>query len=676
MNPDGYKTEITERGAAIIRAVNEAKNKLIPPLETFAEAFDSGMISARLIAERIVALAEVYDIVGSLETAAEAYEMIGLFAMAEKCSKSWNYVCEILDKMVEILGECEMGASGFAGLFARAASAMDTGTIPTAIDEVMLGSSSGVRIDAPKCIILLGSIEGEFPGNVSDEKNFFGDSDKVALESVGLNLSSPDMNILSARELFMYYRTASLPTDQLYVLVPASSGENPSEGARRIELILSKAGFDPTETFGDIPLEGIVYSEKTAEYLLPRRMSKAEREFLRGLAESGKTERQHHALTAAGDSVKNDGNLGVKTDEEGTRRLMLSQSRIETYLSCPFNYACRYLMKIEPEPTSEIRTVDVGNFVHRILEKFFVTVPSAELKSGAFDDDKITQTAGEIIGEYIGQLERGSGKGKRDGVHTGDARIMYLYKKLETNVVSFIKAIVAEIKQSRFETAANEVPIGLPGSKIEPIKIEASDGTAVVLNGIADRIDTYKAEDGRVYFRVIDYKTGSKTFSLEDMKRGYGLQMLIYMFSVWKYAESQPDGDKVFPAGAQYYITKPSVVTRSNEGSLVYDEENRKIEKSGIFTFDEEVLRALDSSLDGEFIPIKAAKDGTVKSSQKNSVLVDIAKYAELASQLNETAAKIADRILSGNTEAKPVRRAGKLPCEWCENKYICKVKV
>ncbi len=676
MNPDGYKTEITDRGMAILKAVNEAKNKLIPPLETLAEAFDGGMISARQIAEKIVQIAETYDVVGSLEVTAEAYEKIGQFAMAEKCRKSWAYVCEILDKMVEILGDCEMGAAGFASLFARAASAMDTGTIPTAVDEVVLGSSSGVRIDSPKCIIILGSVEGEFPGNVSDERNFFGDSDKIALENVGLNLSSPDVNLLTAREMFMYYRTAALPTEQLFVLIPSSGGENPSEGARRIEEIFEKRKIEVVESFGEIPLDEVVYSRKTAEFLLPRRSGKADREFLRSIIDSDEKSKVQNSLTSVGENVNNDENLGVIVDPDGTRRLMLSQSKIETYLACPFNYVCRYLLKLEPEPTSEIRSVDVGNFVHKILEKFFVSIPSARLRSDDFDRDEIRKTAEEIINDYIAELERGSGRSKAANVQTNDARVGYLYNKLKVNVISFIEAIVAEIRQSQFETAANEVPIGLKGSKIEPIGIEASDGTKVVLNGIADRIDTYKASDGRIYFRIVDYKTGSKTFSLEEMKFGYGLQMMIYLFSIWKYAENNVENDEVLPAGAQYYITKPAVVTRSDESSLKFDEETRKIEKSGIFTLDEEVLRAIDASLEGEFIPIKSGKDGLLKSSQKNSVLIEAAKYAELGVQLNETAAKIADQILSGKADVKPKARGGKLPCEWCENKYVCKVKV
>ncbi|MBE6540922.1 MAG: hypothetical protein E7672_00520 [Ruminococcaceae bacterium] len=666
MNPDGYKTEITERGAEIIRIANEAKEKLIPPLERLAESFDDGKISARAIAEGIVSLAGDYEIYVGLEEIARSYESLGIPMQADQTRRSWGYVCEILDKMVNMLGDTLMDAGGFLNLFTRVASLMDTGTIPTGIDEVTLGSASGVRVGEAKCVIVLGSVEGEFPAAVSDEKNYFGERDKIALEAVGLELSSPDSDILNAREYFMYYRTVAMPTEKLFVIV--QGGENMSEGARRIDEIFSSCGKNVVRKFGELPLGEIVYTKAGARYLLSRRKSEEDRALLRRIIGVDEVEKSGLRVTDA----------ALDFEGEIPRSMRLSQSRIETFVSCPFNYTCKYLARIEPEPKAEIRSVDVGNFVHSILEKFFVSIPSDRLKSADLTREETAAIVDGLIDEYLEALANSSGRANEFSRGSGNARFAYLYDQLNKNVLSFVDAIVEEFRESKFEPAGYEVSVGLPGSAVSAIELESDDGIRVILGGVVDRIDKYTAEDGTVYFRIVDYKTGSKTFSLDDLKLGYGVQLMIYLFSIWKFGSAALGEGCVVPAGAEYYITKPAVSTRENEGSIELDgdESVRKIEKSGIFTENEEILRAMERDLGGRFVPVKVGKNGEIKPSDKHSVILDAARYSEIYADLERTIGKIASEIARGRADAKPRKHGGRLPCEWCENKYICRNKI
>ena len=39
-------------------------------------------------------------------------------------------------------------------------------------------------------------------------------------------------------------------------------------------------------------------------------------------------------------------------------------------------------------------------------------------------------------------------------------------------------------------------------------------------------------ENGRLHLRVVDYKTGRKSFDLTEVWNGLGLQMLLYLFAL------------------------------------------------------------------------------------------------------------------------------------------------
>lgn len=87
---------------------------------------------------------------------------------------------------------------------------------------------------------------------------------------------------------------------------------------------------------------------------------------------------------------------------------------------------------------------------------------------------------------------------------------------------------------------------------IPSIQFKTEDGNIIILEGIADRIDVSNAKNSfdneKSYVKIIDYKTGNKTFSEENLEKGLGIQLMIYLFSLL-----QSDKDKYLPGGALYF---------------------------------------------------------------------------------------------------------------------------
>ena len=667
MNPAGYKPEITPAAQALLDEANAVRDRVIPPLDRFLSLFAQGPAPVRDIAAGIVTLAEDYAVASRLSALGDACRALGLPADAMRAESSWDAVCKILDSMVDVLGDTTLDAGRFAGLFSRAAAALDTGTIPTGQDEVVLGSASGVRFDEARCVIMLGVTDGEFPGPVSDGPSFFDDRDKQLLEVAGLPIGGPDTAMQSAREAFMFYRTAASASETLLLLAPADGGKTLSEGARRIGDILTSSGCPGVRSFGDLPLDEILYHPATAEYLLSRRPDREDQAVLRAVIGEG----AHTAVPLTGIADR----IAPSAAKGASGHMRLSQSKIEAFLTCPFKYACRYRVKLEEPAEARITAADVGTFVHAVLERYFTEYPPS---ADPVSDEEMRAAASRIIGDYMDALGQATG-----GDLSSDGRLTYLFRRLERHVLVFLHAISEEMAQSAFRPAAFEMPIGHPGRETQkpgadPIVIRTPNGADVTLDGIADRVDVWQ-DGGREYLRIVDYKTGSKSFSLERVARGLDVQALLYLFAVWKNGlpeEKNRRGSEAerIPAGAVYFTVKPQPPSADH---LLTAEEARalaeeKIERTGVWLNDEAVLRAMDRDLSGRFVPVKEGKGGTL-SAQGKAGLATLEEFGAICEQVDTVIGQIADRIRSGSAEARPQNVSGFDPCAVCPHRVICR---
>lgn len=662
MNPDGYKAEITDSGRLMLEYANSAKEKIIPPLVRFLSVFDTGTASVRDVATAAVAFAEEYGVAQTLNEISCAYRAIGMPADAEKAAASWSAVCKILDKMVDALGDTLLDTVRFSGLFSLVAESMDSGTIPTGVDEVILGSASGVRFDSAKCVIMLGSVEGEFPAPVHESSSFFGERDRLILESAGMEISTPDTGMQLAREYFMYYRVAAAAREYLYVLSPSENADSLSCGAKRIATVLSACTASTEREFNmlfsQMPLCDILFSCAGAEYLLARRRGEDDIALLNTVAGKRVGADATVSLTAEEDVIPGAGNA---VREAAGGKISLTQTKINTFVLCPFNYSCKFLLKLAPEPKAEIRTPDIGSFMHKVLEKFFSEMPAEQLSELSFSQDELEEEADRIISEYIADLAKFSPRGEES-----DGRLKYLFTRLRRYVLVFLEAMLRSISSGSFKPVAFELPIGYGGDGMKPVTFTTDSGCEVTLRGIADRVDMYTDENGVRYVQIVDYKTGDKSFSLDSISKGLDVQLLIYLFSIWKFGMPGYGDETIIPARAMYFCAKPAAYQSSE---MLPAEEARdfvidKIYKSGIYLDDEDIISALGMP----------QSDKTAKKGYAGFTPSSVEEFGRLYDELSATLKKISNEITGGVAAAKPYRTKSSDPCSWCDNKFVCKV--
>jgi len=661
MSPSGYRSASPERDAAVLESVNRARRALCTPLAAFCKIFEDGRATARECAEGLYSLLLAYGVPDSIASTAVRLREYGLSGEAAECLRMWDALMEVLNTLATTIPDVFGNAEVFGSVVSRIICGTDVGTIPTGVDEVAFGSAHMIRTDRIRHAIVIGAVEGEFPGTVSDT-GILSDTDRVILEGCGIELADGSDSLL-ATEMFLFYKALTSPSETLTVIVPASSGTSPLEpsmGALRLTELLSleKIRFDERSVTDPVWTKDDLF-----------RLARTENE-ARAVALNLFPEEDLPPF------IRREDGWYISKDETISHEVMkkimgrditLSQSRIDEFVSCPFRHAAKFSMSLEPLPGSVINPADTGTFVHSVLEEFF-----RECKDEVFplSPSREDEVADRIINRHITELWD---KGARSG------RQKFLLRKLRRSIRVFIRALSEEFAQSAFAPWGFEQKMGYASSDSIPSHVTTlPDGTQVRLKGVIDRIDVMR-HDGVTYIRIVDYKTGSKTFSLKDIYEGLNLQLLLYLFSVWKsppgnFRDAITEGTgEIIPAGAMYFSARPG---ESSVDDPVDSDEAMKIaedsiSRTGVVLNDLFIIEAMDKEISGKYTPVKKDKrSGNVKDSP---CAMSVEQFGKLYLDVADTLRDISENILSGNASATPKDRGGTSVCSYCDFRPVCR---
>lgn len=192
------------------------------------------------------------------------------------------------------------------------------------------------------------------------------------------------------------------------------------------------------------------------------------------------------------------------------------------------------------------------------------------------------------------------------------------------------------------------------------------------LRGRIDRIDTCEDEE-HVYVKVIDYKSGSRSFDLAALYYGLQLQLVVYMNVAAEIAGRRRPGKEVVPAALLYYhVSDPLVKT---EEEMTPEEIGREILKelrtTGIVAADEKAVSLLDKNFSGKsmVIPVERKKDGSFSA---RSSVMEKEDYETVSRFVNHKIRQIGREILAGNISVNPCEQGGKSSCTFCAYKGVC----
>ncbi len=668
MNPDGYTAEFTEDAAMRLERVNELRERIMIPLSDFHAALDSAE-TVRDCCRALYSYLIKLDIPAKLSEEADKKRLTSP-ADAQETEQIWSILIDALDELCTVMPDLSVNCEIFAELLKIIFDETDIGSIPCSVDEVSVGDAALARLSG-KHVYIIGANEGIFP-MAPTGGGIFTDADRERLTSVGMELS-PGSEAVSCDERFAFWRAMTSASRSVTVIWSRSdlSGHamKPSFGVTRLRTLFPNAdviSFESQET--EKKLWGRANLTEIAAETEGSPLGDAVRQYMN--ADAGlrqKLERLSVPLTDDGEMLSED---TAKLISGGD--LALTQSRLDSYVLCHFSYFCKHILKLDEKKPAKFDAADIGTFIHHILEVF---VKEAEERGGlaSLTESDIDLMVETIITDYMTQI-------CRIAPDFSGSRLASLFARLRRSARLLCKNLAKEFSQSRFRPAFFELPIQFPSDGkpcVEPLTVPLADGSKAYIYGICDRVDIMEHGDS-LYVRVIDYKTGSKEFSRSDIEMGLNMQMLLYLFSIWKNGNKHKGAlefaknAQIVPAGVLYFKAGVQTVTLDAELSPEAVEETVSggLTRKGLLLDDLDVLRAMDKDLSGKYVQVKLKKDGTPS---KNDSLTSLEDFAALLKETENTVRRIGGEIKSGNAHTAPICDKKHDACKYCAMKPICR---
>ncbi len=634
-HPEGLGVEWTENDKETLKTLNNARISALTPLVHLGKAIHQG----KNLREMVCAVCKFLEDVAldtRLKEFAARMEENGNFQDCQILGQLWEILLSALEQLSDMLGDTCWDAQTFTRLLKLLLSQYDVGTIPAVLDAVSVGPVSAMRCQQPKHLFVLGTQEGSFPA-YSGSNGIFTDQERDALRRLGVPLTGGAMEGLQAEFAEIYGVFCGAES----TVTVSFSGSQPSFLYKRL---CTMAGGEALVKPMGIPF---CSASETSAYLV--RVG-AEQE-----AEQLGIYKDYCELTA-----RNEHDLGAVSPAAiqtlyGSS-LKLSASQVDKLADCRLAYFLKYGLKLKERKQATVDPAEFGTYVHAVLEETGRKV----MELGGFHVVTLEQTlkiangySQVYIAERFQQID--------------SQRLSYLFNRNAQELEMVVTELWNELQDSAFEPMDFELAFGID-SAMEPISINGQSMTAM-LRGFVDRIDKWE-DDGQIYYRVVDYKTGKKDFDYCDIFNGLGLQMLLYLFALEENGTGYLGNDPI-AAGVQYFPARAPIVPVDGRPEEADAEQARQKlwKRKGLLLADEKVLKAMESSDDPVRLPYTKRKDGTVSGD-----LADRKQFQLLKGYVFALLGKMVDEISSGCVEPNPYSRGTRHnACAFCPYGSICR---
>ena len=579
-------------------------------------------------------LAAMYGIVSSLGGEQILEDMINSAADKEKSDlirRQWEAAVDCINQLYRICGSMVMRPGEMQQLFMLMVQGTKIGFAPQTQDCVIISTPQRMKTDGVKAVFVIGAAQDVFPSLVSDS-GILSQGDIQYLRDNNCEIGA-DFAQRFAFENLYFYKALTTASERLFISCAQRNIDGQEILSAEIEGLKEALGLRQA-------------------YLEPEDYCITEEFFCQYIGE-----------TMGPDGVKLLEAMGIDaerikdrkfeiTDLESLRQLVgdhmvISPTAAENYYKCAFGYLVRNLFRIYPLEKASLTQREAGDYLHTVAQKVmeqygknYYAAPWEEI------EEKTKDTVKEYLDSSYPQQVRST------------ARFASLSSDMQQNALQLLRYIHTEQKASLFRPVAFEKQIGFD-SDVKPVTVTLDDGSRVSIVGVCDRIDTME-KDGKSFIRIVDYKTGSKNFSLDDVYNGISSQLLLYMNSI---LGSTAFGENPVPAAVMY---QPS------DAAFRFDDRGGLYTPTGMALQSDEISEGFDRDCEGGYGIIKG-RDGKLKSTT-GSEIVSAKMFETILEHTQNKVKEMAQNVYGGKFDNLPLDMGnGVTSCDWCGYRAICR---
>ena len=584
----------------------------------------------------------------------------GDFVRARTYDQVYAAVCELLDKLEQILGDEQISLKEYMEILEAGVEEIKVGVIPPTLDQVVLGDLKRTRLSDVKVVFLIGCNDGVIPTPVS-ANGLLSDRDKEMLSDCPIELA-PTGKQNSFIEKFYIYSAMSKP-DQSLILTYAQMDGNgksirPSTILNDVIHIFPKLQVKVP----DVRDKGRVLSgiENSKHYVLNGLRYEEQRDELwesvfNWFSKDPLHKKELQSWIHTMFDIEEQNRLSKRVIEAlYGMRPTASITTLEKYAACAYAHFLKAGLKLEERKVAKLLPPDMGNILHESMERFSKIVEESDYTWQNMPDDFREKTIEKVVRET--GMEYGS------AIFLESARHGYYLDRLVKMAKRTVWTIQKQICKGDFVPKGFETTFAI--------------GDKVRLIGKVDRYDVYDEEDIHA-LRIVDYKSGIKDFDLTEVYYGLSLQLVVYLESIARIeAERYPD-KQIVKAGMFYYHMQDPILESAPEKPEDLEKKLiSQLKMEGLVNDDLTVLRWMDRFPDEEpqILPAKLNKSGEFSAS---SLTASSEQIDQLGYFVNRRIEMLADGWMSGDISKNPYlyikdskRRTA---CDFCDYKGICR---
>lgn len=576
----------------------------------------------------------------------ELFKAKGELALAREYAQIYRIVIELFDKFVELLGDEEVSLSEYCKLLDAGLEEARVGVIPPEVDQVVIGDMQRTRLKDIKALLFAGANDVYLPGALL-RTGLLSELDREKFAREKLTLSAGGKEKAYVQKFYLYLNLTK-PSEKLDIYYSKVSADGksvrPSYLIQELQKLFPKLKVRDEERYlkEQELTENIGFDRMIREFVQKRHETDgAWCELYSWYKKNPKWQEKVERFLEAGYYRKP---LDALTEEVAKRlygeEFETSITRMERFAVCAFSHFLTYGLGLREREEYDFQAADLGNVCHRALERFSYKV---ERETGDWlnlTEEQRNQYVEESVEEAIADYG--------NSILYSSSRNAYLIVRMKRMLEKTVWALTKQLAAGDFKPSAYEMRFA---------------------NGKIDRVDT--CEDGDcIYVKVIDYKTGSKSFDVTALYHGLQLQLMVYMDAALQLEQKKHPEKEILPAGVFYYRIQDPLIDRPKEGE---EQESilKELKPDGMISLEKEVLEHLDHCMVGEssVIPVKYNKNGSLSKSSKAASAQDF--YLMMKYAVNKVE-EIRQKILSGDVKVNPYRRGTETSCDYCSYRQIC----